>query len=236
MMVMPRSRSRSIESMTRSRTCSFSRKVPDWRSIASTSVVLPRSTWAMIAILRTLFCSVIDTGLSQCFVKHDTDRGRKIQAADFRIGHGNAEAVAPVCAQEFFGQTTCFRPKNQAIVGFERPVGVEPIGLRSEIHEACGGQRLVERFEICMPREVYFRPVVETCSTQRAIVHAKASDTDDVEWNVVRGAESRDVAGVWWNLRFDEGDGKHEDSIGRRVYAKTKRNDELRLKVSSFLL
>src|SRR3990172_5735390 len=51
-MVIPRSRSRSIESMTRSTSASFARNVPVWRSMASTKVVLPWSTWAMIARLR----------------------------------------------------------------------------------------------------------------------------------------------------------------------------------------
>jgi hypothetical protein len=50
--VMPFSRSRSIESMTRSATSWFSRKAPDCHSIASTSVVLPWSTWATMATLR----------------------------------------------------------------------------------------------------------------------------------------------------------------------------------------
>src|SRR3954452_9283575 len=50
------SRSRSMESMTRSRT-EFSSawcwvKAPDCHSIPSTSVVLPWSTWAMMARLR----------------------------------------------------------------------------------------------------------------------------------------------------------------------------------------
>src|SRR4051794_24200706 len=49
---MPRSRSWSIESITRSDTSSCAAKTPDWRSIASTSVVLPWSTCAMIATLR----------------------------------------------------------------------------------------------------------------------------------------------------------------------------------------
>ena len=51
-MVMPFSRSRSRESMTRSTTSAFSRTPPVWRMKASTSVVLPWSTWAMIARLR----------------------------------------------------------------------------------------------------------------------------------------------------------------------------------------
>ncbi len=51
-MVIPRSRSSGLESITRSCTCWFSRKVPAWRSMWSTSVVLPWSTWAMMAMLR----------------------------------------------------------------------------------------------------------------------------------------------------------------------------------------
>src|SRR4051794_24176249 len=49
---MPFSRSRSIESMTRSATSAPSRKAPDCQSIASTRVVLPWSTWATMATLR----------------------------------------------------------------------------------------------------------------------------------------------------------------------------------------
>src|SRR5918992_1416656 len=50
--VMPRSRSWSIESRTRSVSSSCAANTPDWRSIASTRVVLPWSTCAMIATLR----------------------------------------------------------------------------------------------------------------------------------------------------------------------------------------
>src|SRR5260370_16425085 len=53
-MVMPRSRSRSFESMTRSATVSLAGKVALWGSMESTSVVLPWSTWAMMAMLRIL--------------------------------------------------------------------------------------------------------------------------------------------------------------------------------------
>src|SRR5271165_5799015 len=52
-MVMPRSRSRSFESITRSATRWLSRKAPDCCRSLSTSVVLPWSTWAMMATLRS---------------------------------------------------------------------------------------------------------------------------------------------------------------------------------------
>ena len=92
---------------------------------------------------------------------------------------------------------------------------------------------MIERVEISMTGELYFRPVVETRASQRAIVHAKPGDTDDVQRSVRRRTQTRDVAGIGWNLRFDECDGKHSGLI---VLSETKRNDELRLKVSSFLL
>src|SRR5690348_597318 len=50
--VMPFSRSRSFESRTRSATSWLARNAPVCQSIASTSVVLPWSTWATIATLR----------------------------------------------------------------------------------------------------------------------------------------------------------------------------------------
>ena len=50
--VMPFSRSRSVESITRSFTSWFSRNAPDCHSMASTSVVLPWSTCATMATLR----------------------------------------------------------------------------------------------------------------------------------------------------------------------------------------
>src|SRR5271165_2060274 len=53
-MVMPRSRSSSLESITRSTCVSLARKVPLWFSMASTRVVFPWSTCAMMAILRRL--------------------------------------------------------------------------------------------------------------------------------------------------------------------------------------
>ena len=50
--VIPRSRSSGLESMTRSFTCWLARNTPAWRSIWSTSVVFPWSTCAMMAMLR----------------------------------------------------------------------------------------------------------------------------------------------------------------------------------------
>src|SRR4051794_5571881 len=57
--VMPFSRSRSPESMTRSFTSWFSRNEPACQSIASTSVVLPWSTWATMATLRKSSLSTV---------------------------------------------------------------------------------------------------------------------------------------------------------------------------------
>src|SRR5712672_1197524 len=50
--VMPRSRSSGLLSMTRSTSAAPARNTPAWRSIWSTSVVFPWSTWAIMATLR----------------------------------------------------------------------------------------------------------------------------------------------------------------------------------------
>lgn len=71
-MVIPRSFSRSFESIARSSTRWLSRKVPDWRKSWSTSVVLPWSTCAMIATLRSevvmkiSVLRVVGGGISLC--------------------------------------------------------------------------------------------------------------------------------------------------------------------------
>ncbi|MOA44591.1 hypothetical protein D3C78_1668940 [compost metagenome] len=51
-MVMPRSRSMSFESITQVATCSLARKAPACFSRPSTRVVLPWSTWAIMAMFR----------------------------------------------------------------------------------------------------------------------------------------------------------------------------------------
>src|SRR5437868_11134022 len=55
LMVMPFSFSKSMESMARSSTRSLARKTPPSFRSLSTSVVLPWSTWAIMAILRMLW-------------------------------------------------------------------------------------------------------------------------------------------------------------------------------------
>ena len=64
---MPRSRSMSLESMTRSPIFSCAAKVPDCFSRQSTSVVLPWSTWAMMAMLR----------IGRCMGSADLGQGKK---------------------------------------------------------------------------------------------------------------------------------------------------------------
>ena len=58
-MVMPRSRSMSPLSITRSSTFSLARKVPACFNILSTRVVFPWSTCAIIAMLRIFICSFL---------------------------------------------------------------------------------------------------------------------------------------------------------------------------------
>ena len=71
-MVMPRSRSIALLSITVSTTFSCSAKVPLWRSSWSTIVVLPWSTWAMMAMLR--ICRVMLVLLSLVLMSEKDQR------------------------------------------------------------------------------------------------------------------------------------------------------------------
>src|SRR2546422_10837105 len=88
MIVIPRSFSRSMLSMTRSMIRSFKRYVPLCFSIASTSVVLPWSTCAMIARLR--MASAVLTSLSSPFSGHRAGGPQKGEATRRLASPGRA--------------------------------------------------------------------------------------------------------------------------------------------------
>ena len=144
------------------------------------------------------------THLAEGFVKHNAYGGGEVQAAHIWIQHRYLQAVVPIRAQQCFRQASCFGSKDKAVVVLKAPFGLKAFGFCSEIHEPRVGQRLIERFEISMAREVHLRPVIEARSFHCTIVHAKACNADDVKRHVRRSTQASDVAGVRWNLRFYE--------------------------------
>src|SRR3954470_11323155 len=88
--VIPRSRSWSFESRMQSPMSWLARNWPDWRSMASTSVVLPWSTWAMIATFRISSRRVINIGVrggrGGPAERAYGGRGRKSQAMGYYTG------------------------------------------------------------------------------------------------------------------------------------------------------
>ena len=154
--------------------------------------------------------------MPESFEEDDAYRGGEVEAANAWIRHRNLKAVVPVCAQEIFWKTASFAAKDETVIGLKAPVSVKLLRFSREINEACLRQRFVKRSEIFVTSELYFRPVVEARAFQSAIVHTKASDTDDVQRHVSGGTQPRDVAGVRWNLRFDESDGDHGSIINKK--------------------
>src|SRR5437868_2302598 len=106
-MVMPFSRSRSIESRTRSATSWFSRNEPDCHSSASTSVVLPWSTCATIATLRRSSRRAMDghgsrdRGLEDCgLAEQRLDLGEEVGHRLHAIARTELEHLRPVRGDE----------------------------------------------------------------------------------------------------------------------------------------
>src|ERR1039458_538936 len=104
-MVIPFSRCKSPDSMTRSVSSSWSVKEPVWRNMASTKVVFPWSTWAIIAIfLREersgmALLRYLPTLKAQSLRGHGESRASlhdggayQIPSAGTKIGHGAVNA------------------------------------------------------------------------------------------------------------------------------------------------
>src|SRR5215469_7670050 len=110
-MVMPRSRSSSLESMTRSATCSLARKVPAWRSMASTRVVLPWSTCAMMAILRIVWFT-----------------GAVIPLLGFGAGAVGVDEIRTRCGPECAGRDA-FGEEKSSIYRIVRQISLYQLGF-----------------------------------------------------------------------------------------------------------
>src|SRR5256885_2778782 len=133
MIVMPFSRSRSIESMIRSGTDSFARKRPDCQSMASTRVVLPWSTWAMIAMFRMF---------SRCCILPSYHAGvRRELRVIVRSAHGPASLPEMrTAARATLSPRGTRRPRAERGLRLSLPLP----GLRAEVPGAPMGQTLHE--------------------------------------------------------------------------------------------
>ena len=93
-MVMPRSFSRSVESMARSATRWLSRTEPDCLRSASTNVVLPWSTCAMIAIFRRFMFSTRE----ECGRDHRGELRRRVSLGGLLHGFSQLRKGCERCA------------------------------------------------------------------------------------------------------------------------------------------
>src|ERR1035438_7769162 len=111
-MVMPRSRSRSLESMTRSTCSSWDPKMPLWLSMASTRVVFPWSTWAMMAILRIVVFLLFMDHVYRVQARGDS---RGVQASQ----HGNGPNQEERSGQQSGGWVKLDRPAETLLIDYE---------------------------------------------------------------------------------------------------------------------
>src|SRR6185312_6366882 len=146
---MPFSRSRSMESITRSATSWLARNTPDCQSIASTSVVLPWSTWATMATFRMssrvrmviVGASTVAEGLGGHLEVLDhrlPDLGRRIGVVDGRA-HVAQPAIALV-RSDLEREMTHAQPRGAALTLVV--IGAAPVH-RQEQGQVSPGRREV---------------------------------------------------------------------------------------------
>ena len=134
---MPRSRSRSLESMARSATCWLSRKVPLCLSRQSTSVVLPWSTCAMMAMLRMSIKLVSEGGCWARLYARSVTAARRVEAASCRchsprdaqtLGHDRWPSHQHLAGGRLLGRAFGHRPAPRPVA--QRPGGRDRPGRR----------------------------------------------------------------------------------------------------------
>src|SRR3954454_20525855 len=207
--VMPFSRSRSIESITRSATSWFSRNAPDCHSIASTSVVLPWSTWATIATLRRSSRMAVSAmtlrlhGERGPAPRYEHDRERQPPERD--LGQARAEGRAEPVAEQRAGQPD--EERGGEGIGAQRvPRGedreadrVRADEVHREVGEEAARRRLVAR------EEQHRRDAVE----RRRRAEEAAEETGDG-----RGARDRAPGRRRVDRSRDQRRGDHRDHAG----------------------
>src|SRR4051794_121960 len=166
--VMPFSRSRSFESMTRSLTAWFSRNAPVCQSMASTRVVLPWSTWATIATLRrSSRCAREDMGLLL------VTWGPPVRGPVRRRGAGAESAILPaVGGDPVLGLGGRGRPGGGRLLGQEHvgPIEAQLLDRLADVVEGPVGLGLVR------PVLVDGRIPAPAELLERADVHAAVVD------------------------------------------------------------
>lgn len=74
--------------------------------------------------------------LTQGFVENYRDSVCQVEASDLGVEYWNLQAMIPVCAEQFFGQTARFPPKNETIILPKTPVHVRVLSFSRKIDEA----------------------------------------------------------------------------------------------------
>ncbi len=143
--------------------------------------------------------------VSQRFVKHNGRRVREVQRSYGTKGRNAVHLVGETFEQRFIEAHAFFAEDQRiarAIIRFEITFGRDG----AEKVDPSLGPRGGEMVEVGVCFEIHEVPVVDTGAANRVFVNAKPQLSNKVQATLRCGGESRDVAGVLWNLGLDEHD------------------------------
>jgi hypothetical protein len=147
--------------------------------------------------------------LTEGFVEGDANGGGEVEASG-RIFHGDAEAAGGVLVEEGFGETFGFAAEDEAVAVVVGGVPEGAGGFGGEEPEAGPLPYPVLKMEPGVPEvDVAVLPVVHAGAAEGFFVEGESEGLDEVESGAGGEAEAGDVAGVWGDFGFDEGDLEH---------------------------
>jgi hypothetical protein len=159
-------------------------------------------TWALACNFHSA------TLLSHRFEQHNCYRGRKVQAPC--PAHRDRDAIVDVGREQTLRQPLGFTTENEKITWPKRHIVVSALAFRSQKKTTCiRGLGALQVTEGIPESHIHFVPVIKTGAFQVPIVKRKPEWLYQVQRRFGRHTKPSNVAGVRWNLRFNQNDVEH---------------------------
>lgn len=149
---------------------------------------------------------LIESILTQCFIKNYRDAVREIEGAE-GAPHRDADGAVVILTEDRLVYTLRLLPEDDIIsvfildvhIGLRRLRGGEiQVGARRDVFFVL----LVKIRQILVNLHRDFIPIVQPRTAERLLIQREAERLDEMKGGVRRGASAGDVAGVLWDLRF----------------------------------
>jgi hypothetical protein len=145
----------------------------------------------------------------QHVVHDDTNTGGQVEAANTGIFHRYRKTRLGIRFERPFREAGGFFPKEEGIAGYGPDLRIGTVSLGGE-QIAVPDVELFQKFPgVRDVSDSDKLPVIQAGPSQISVVQRETGPPDDNQLQLCSGAETGDIAGILWDLRFDQDDVEH---------------------------